>query len=568
MIRSRALYAAAFFSILLVITAWYGATAKAVPDVPEYSIGGGWYDEDILVEISSDIGEIYYTTDGSEPDENSGRYSGPVRIFNRSSEANVYASIKETSVVNKYTPDYPVDKCTVLKSVAIKDGVRSPVRSETYFVGLDGEMYEKIPTISISISPEALFDHEKGIYVTGKAYDDSYAANGYGDEYEHANYMGRGPEWEREAEIEYYDEGHTKEFEQLIGMRIHGGSSRALNQKSFNLYSRAEYDGNEYFVYDPFDTEAEGSSCSKLVLRSGGDVDCYITKMRDSLMQGLVSDRSVGTQRSRPCNVFLDGEYWGLYNLQEAVNEQYIANLYGTDPENIIYVKNNRPNREEPDASLLYNEMVSYAAEHDLSDEDEYHHMEELIDIQSCIDYYAAELYTIWNNLVAWRTIATGDKECEDRRWRWILLDLDEGAGLKTEFSGADIDSFIDGNYWGKVLGDDVLFTSLMQNNEFRERFISSFTEMTEENYNYERSSEILKEMADKYRAANIQSQRRFRGDFVDEGYFPGLDYRRPYSEADFDKDMKVLDEFLYSRGKNMLRYMDRDLASTDTSEK
>ncbi len=552
------------FSLIICAFGFFGRELKAEPDMPEYSEAGGWYKEDIIVEISGS-GNIYYTTDGSDPDENSLSYNGPIRIYDRSTDDNIYASIKDVSVVNEYTPDYLIDKCTVLKAISVKDGERSPVRSETYFVGLSGERYDKIPTISISMSPDDLFDYEKGIYVTGKVFDDYVKENGYEDEYEEANYAERGRDWEREAEIEYFAEDHCKVFEQHIGVRIHGGSSRALNQKSFSLFARREYDGNDAFVFDPLDTSIEGLKHNKLVLRSGGDVELYITKMRDVLMQSLVSDRDIATQMAIPCNVFLNGEYWGMYNLQEALNERYLQRLYGVKPENIMYLKNKKPNRTEPDAWFYYNEMVGYAADHDMSIDENYRHMEELIDIQSCIDYYAAEIYSgnpdsFWNNLAVWKSISYGGGKYEDCRWRWILLDLDDGAALKTEFSGADIDSFKDGNYWGNVMEEDPLFSSLLRNNEFRDRFVASFTDMIGDEYRYEKASQVLKAMADKYRDANIHSQRRFRGDFVDDGYFPGLNYVKPYSEKDFDTDISVLDDFLKKRGGYMLEYMKQDI--------
>lgn len=566
MLKSRSGLSILVFTTIIAAAGICGRDMKAEPDTPKYSETGGWFEGDILIEISGE-GDIYYTTDGSDPDENSKLYTEPIIISDRTSENNIYASIKEASVVNDYIPDYPVDKCTVLKSVAIKDGMRSQLKSETYFVGLEGERYNMIPTISISMLPEDLFGYEKGIYVTGKIYDDFYKENGYGDEYEEANYAKRGRDWEREGEIEYYDPNHRRVFEQHIGVRIHGGSSRALNQKSLNLYARRDYDGNDAFIYDPLDDTTEGLKHDKLTLRSGGDVELYITKMRDVLMQSLVSDRDIATQKAIPCNVFINGEYWGLYNLQEAVNERYLQKLYGVKAENIMYIKNNRPNRTEPDALFNYNEMVDYVSSHDMSVEENYRHMEMIIDVQSCIDYYAAEIYTgnpdsVWNNVAAWKSISFGGGKYEDCRWRWILLDLDDGAALKTEFSGPDIDSFKDGNYWGSIMEEDPLFSSLIRNDEFRERFIESFTEMAENNYKYDTASCVLQTMAEKYRDADIQSQRRFRGDFVDDGYFPGLNYVRPYSEEDFETDIGVLDDFLKRRGGYMLEYMKENLGT------
>ena len=124
--------------------------------------------------------------------------------------------------------------------------------------------------------------------------------------------------------MEVYNKDDQLEHEQLIEVGIHGGWSVAHNQKSFNLYAQPEKDGKEFLC--------EGLVSNKettMMLRAGGYRDLFSTKFRDVLNHRLVEDRNIGILRAIPCQVFLNGEYWGLYNLQERIDGSYIEEHYG-----------------------------------------------------------------------------------------------------------------------------------------------------------------------------------------------------------------------------------------------
>lgn len=547
---------------------------------PRYSLAGGCYAEgtEISIESAGDkplgdmpqeggsSGKIYYTLDGSVPDETSAVYDGPIILRNRSDEENIYSSISGISLDDPYMPDYRVDKCTVLKSVVIEDGKRSPVKTETYFVGLQDKAYDDMPAVSITMDPKDLFDKDRGIYVLGKVYDTQLEKYGEADPGEDANYAMSGKGWERGAKIEYFSPEKKKLFEQNIGIRIHGGYSTAYNQKSFNLYARDENGNDSTFRYDVYnDTEGNGI-CNKLVLRSGGEIEMYVTKMRDVLLQSFMDESDVGIQRAVPCNVFLNGEYWGMYNLQEAVSDCYVEEHYGTGKGNALIVKNWEPNKAGEEHIGDYYDMMSFIQDNDMAEEDNYEYAKELIDIKSCIDFYAAEIYFAnadqYSNVAAWRAIEPEDEGYNDGRWRWLLYDLDESAGLITRLNPAEADSFMYGHWGSAPLNGDPFFSSLMRNEEFRTEFIDTFTELAENNFSYENTSKRLNDMADIYRRSVIKSHNRFKGDIKAPGYEPDEGYEPPYNEEDFERDIEVIDDFLRERAGFILEYMKQDIGT------
>ena len=379
------------------------------------------------------------------------------------------------------------------------------------------------------------------------------------DDTEYAHFGKKGRGWEREVNIEFFSSDHEKIHEQKAGIRIHGGWTREQNQKNFQLYARDEYDGNSIFNYDFF---GNGQIYNKLMLRGGGSTDIFVTKIRDVFVQSMVTDRAVGTQKAEPCVVFLNGEYWGLYNLQETIGASYIEEYYDVPQDNVVIIKNGESRTDDPDDVLLYDEVVAFVAENDMSLEENYRKFEKMVDIQSLIDYYAIETYVgnsdaYKNNYAVWRSRNPGISEYEDCRWRWLLFDLDDSCSMNLGANTADIDSFVDGNWYGNnPLNGDELFTALCANEEFRERFASAFMEVAENNFNYEDVSAKLWAMADKYKVAVIKSNNRFRGEFwLDE--YPGFEgYEAPYDQDDYEKDIEILDAFFRDRTGYIVSYM------------
>ena len=524
-------------------------TAYTVPSLeqPVLSVASGFYDEAFLLSMQCKAGEaIYYTMDGSMPTTQSEIYEEPVLIQDTSVNDNYYAAMSGISVQGDYVPTELLDKSCVVRAVSVNEaGETSDVVTAVYFVGFQNkEGYDDIKVLALNAEPEDLFSNQRGIYVLGETYE-SYLAACEEPEYTAytpANYLNRGRMWERTAEMALFDSEKELLLEGQIGIRIHGGSTRSYRQKGFNFYGREEY-GEETMEMGGF------------MLRTSGAKDTYLTMLRDVFNQSLVEDRAVAIQRGEPCVLFLNGEYWGLYNLQERYSAAYFEKYYGIPENNLIVLKDSRANditttrvtvgRESDKAA--YEALLQYAREKDLSLPEHYGEICTMMDVQSFIDYFVTEMYvgnTDWpvNNVCRFKSREVReDSAYEDGRWRWALYDTDESTGGGS--TGYDMNPFEGETYYHKVSPMDTeLMANLLENDTFRRQFYMTFMDMINKNFAYPQVRDKLYEMADIYALPMVNSYHRFR--------------KEEYTIDTFWDNIAVLDEYMQNRPAYIISYL------------
>lgn len=480
-----------------------------------FSHESGFYDESFELEIFSDRdGKIYYTLDGSEPNEQSSLYEGPILITDASTNENVYSMRTDVSVgfmtdkIEQYSlaqgslgytvPNYKVDKATIVRAVIYYNEYQhSEIQTASYFLDFaNKEGYSGMNVCSIVTDPENLFDDEDGIYVTGETFDEYWEEVMEGSEIPDenwlwwpANYRNKGNEWEKEASCEFFDKNGKLVLSQECGIRVHGGISRGQNPKALNLYARENYDGNDSFLCDFWDNDYYANT---ITLSQGGNE--YYSKLKDSLFSQLLEDTDlqIAISNYEPYVMFLDGEYWGVYWLSEKYDQNYLKHYYGVDPHNVIIVKNGQLKVGGADDFRLWENMVYTCETLDVTKEENYEKVCELIDIDSYIDYYAVMLYAArtidWpnSNYEAWRTKALDNsQEFSDGKWRWMVFDMNS-PGMMAEF--ADFDSI---EY---VMKKNKMFNNLMTNDSFRKKLLYRIEELGRTVFDSERVNELIDE--------------------------------------------------------------------------
>lgn len=487
-----------------------------------FSKKAGFYEEEFYLSIYAPSDEIYYTLDGSEPTKESMKYEGAILVSDASRNENTNSM--RTDVCGSFltdetlyqVPDYLVDKCTIIKAAYYdKEGNRSESEERAYFVDFEEKSgYDNINIISITTEPENLFGEEQGIYVLGNTFkefaenNDLSASNYYRWG---ANYLNRGKEWEREAYIQVFDEEKTLVLSQSVGIRIQGGVSRGLLPKSLNIYARTEY-GNNRMQYDFFDT---GYYPQRVTLSSGGND--YYGKMLDRLGAELTEECEFCTMNYEPYALFLNGEYWGFYYLTEKYDEHYIEHYYDVAQENVIIIKNGNLEVGTEEDKEAYENMKNFVEYADMTVEQNYQMACTMLDMDSFIDYFAAEIYMSrqvdWPsaNYALWRSREVSEKPYEDGKWRWMLFDVNTAALI------SDID---DHDTLAYVLQESKMFANLYTNAEFRETFSARLLEMADTIFEESRIVQMVSEYEELMGEPMENNHQRFFGTSNDVFYY------------------------------------------------
>ncbi|MDE7247956.1 MAG: CotH kinase family protein [Lachnospiraceae bacterium] len=516
-------------------------------DAPVFSAGSGFYEEPFSLSLTAKAGEtIYYTTDGKLPTGDSTKYTEPISIVDASGTENVYAAITGISEEGDYQPADRIDKGTLVRAVCVNEaGEVSQVSSQIYFVGYEeNAAYDQMKVMSIEAEPEDFFSEDRGIYMLGRDYQkwEEYRRD-MGHSFE-ANYTHPDRTKERRVKITMFDEDKKPMGEEEIGVRIRGGSSRNMRQKGFNFYVRDEY-GEDVL------------GLGAKMLRTSGSIDTNVTMLRDVFNQSLVAGENLDTQPGEPCMVFLNGEFWGLYNLQARYGEAYYKERYGIEEDNLIVIKREKHVSvgEEEDLAL-YRELLDYAQANDLSQPECYETIGQMMDIQSFIEQYCFEIYignSDWplNNVCCWRTRTTeedGDHPYADGRWRWGVYDTDESTGIyKDGMCTYDSNPFTEEAHWAGSPFTTVLMSRLLVNESFRDQFEQTFYGMINKNFAYPQVHDKLYEMAARYEEPMVKSWHRFN-----DG---------TYTADTFWENIAVLDEFYQKRADYVIPYFEEAMS-------
>jgi len=488
--------------------------AKTSDLTPTLSHEGGFYTESFwLTIIPKSNTVVYYTLDGSTPNEQSLKYQEPLLIEEtwidqHHEEVNITKSTEDilspisfirTSEAKWKLPQGDIFKATVLKVIAIDKVSKdiSEVITETYFVADD--MFERyqFPIFSLTTDNHHLYDYETGIHIPGKYYDyaqDNPSRNRTG------NYFQTGDAWEKPVYVELFTNSGLKVMAQHAGLRIHGGLSRQYPIKSYRLYARREYDEKNTFDYPFFENDLQ-QSYKRLVLRNGGQAYQY-TFFGDAFVHQLLKPLNLDIQDNLPVILFMNGEYFGIRNLRERLDTHYLNAYYRLNEHEVTMLVGHAYHEDgSKRGSLHYQTLYAYANTRDLKSDKRFSTIERWMDTDNFIDYMIAELYTgnsDWpqNNILYWRKNTSYQPHApygHDGRWRWMITDMDASFGISFGTNLPEVNSLerMTGDSWktGK------LFVNLLKNEQFKARFIYRYHTLMDTIFEADRVEEELDAM-------------------------------------------------------------------------
>lgn len=412
----------------------------------------GFYKDSIKVTLTSSWpGLIYYTIDGSEPNTTSFLYTQPIRI----------------------------DSTIVLRSRLYRAGYYPNfISTNSYFINYE----PSIPIVSLTTDPTNLWHKRRGIYV---------------------NYESR--KWEKPAVIEYFDYTKKNDIElavaKTVDIRIAGKTSRRQPKKSFVISSNNK-DGVKRINYKFFDDKAIDSFKSIWVradATSGRNVpEMWVgERFKNELLYEVNKQMNgaVDMQAYKPVELFLNGKYWGLYNLMERKGEDFIANNYN---ENNVHILTGESVKVVSGKSLEYDRLIAFAYDSDITNDSIYEQICNRMDVDSYIDYWVNETYCgahdISVNIRFWKP------KRDNSKWRWISYDQDSW----NQHDDESLDYYL--NH-----GEVVLLERLMKNKTFRNHYINRMCDYLNTGFKAENVIAKVQEITSRIHYQDLKDRERWK---------------------------------------------------------
>jgi hypothetical protein len=393
---------------------------------------GGKYADSIKIELNcSTLGaEIRYTIDGSVPKETSILYVAPLKFTNNT-------PLRARAFSNPLLP--------------------SKIMTHTYFFDLN----HSFPVISVVFETSDFFDPMTGIY----------------------------PNFEKDlttkANIEFFEtNSNTAAFNQFVETEIQGTTSAFNEQKSLDIKPKASLGGAtiDYKIFPDLPYE----KYKRIVLRNGGQ-DWNIMMFRDEFVGslagniqnfgGILEKPSLDLQAARPAVVYYNGQYWGIHNIRERMNKNYVEQHYNFAANSYDMLENY--SEVLSGDTIAWFQFESFLRNNTFKDSFLFNQLKQQIDYQNYLDYCIFNIY-IDNQDWPGNNVRRFKERKPQGKWRWLSYDFDftfglfhQGAWNTGDASPDALGRILDGSSfnWPNQDWATLLFRKCWENDEFRQDF-------------------------------------------------------------------------------------------------
>ena len=320
---------------------------------------------------------------------------------------------------------------------------------------------QPLDRIDITVDPDLLWNEEDGLFTEGENIDKSQMP------FNNAVYRyacDRGVSGE--GELVYRSESGVELLRDRISLRLSDLDDFALDMPQKCLLVEA-LDGA--FAYPLFD-DRSALSYPSILLRNSGN-DCMWTRVADGVQNRMIekyTDTHVLTLAWRPVRVYLNGEYWGIYNMRENLDGHTVCRYEQIPDElaedvTILYISGWALQGSSKEYKELRKEMKSRDPANNPED---LAYLEQEVDIDSFLDWLAVEMYfgnsDIGNGIVY---------RLPGGKWKCLVRDLDYGLYMSSYDSP---DSYLKEEGMGGGRGiDNTIFRKILAVDRYRDLFLT-----------------------------------------------------------------------------------------------
>ena len=418
---------------------------------PTMNYQPGLYPSQIDLTISCDDidAQIYYTLDGSFP----------------TAASNYYGYLDQNGILITENPIINISSTTVVRARAISNSpsfLNSFVETNTYFINENHD----VSIISIS-------GNEVDELINGEVYLRPIGA------------------------FEIFDENGVLIDEAVGEFNKHGNDSWAYDQRGLDYITRDQY-GYNYAINDKLFTTKDRDSFQRLILKAAANDNYPETfgspaHIRDSYVHSLsqVGDLRMDERSHESCVLYVNGEYWGVYDYREKVDDLDFLEYYYDQGEGFVdflktwggtWVEFGDNSTEDE-----WDSLVDFITGNDMADPDNYAYVKSVYNTGSLIDYFILNSYVVCMDWLNWNTGWWRGKnpEGDKRKWRYILWDMDATFGHYVNYTGipdtgagadpCDPETLGDPGGQGHV----PILNSLFDNEEFNADYINRYADLS-----------------------------------------------------------------------------------------
>ncbi|MDA9808291.1 CotH kinase family protein, partial [Flavobacteriales bacterium] len=413
---------------------------------PVFSQVGGYNPAAINITLSSPEPNItiYYTTNGDEPNNTSALYTTAINIANT----------------------------TVVKAICYSSDPTIPSSFIDYHTFFINDTHT-IPILSVSGN-------------TGTGGLEDLLDGGWGS-------SGLEPE----GTIEWFDKNGILLDKGTGEFNKHGNDSWAYDQRGFDYVMRDQF-GYNYALQDEIFMTKNRDKFQRIIVKAAANDNYPFSyggsgaHIRDAYVHHLsqLADLRMDERSTTSCILYLNGAYWGVYEMREKVDDHDFTDYYyDQDKNNLQYLKTWGGTWTEygaPNAQPDWNTFVNYVAANPMVNQANYNQAKSEYNTGSLIDYFLLNSYVVCQDWLNWNTAwwrgmdPNGDK----KKWRYTLWDMDNTFDHGTNYTGipssdpdaSPCDASTLGNTGGQ--GHVPIWNEMLTNQEFHDDYINRWQDL------------------------------------------------------------------------------------------
>ena len=424
---------------------------------PLFNQNAAYYPAPISLTISSPDANIsiYYTTDGSEPTQASTLYTAPINITNTQ----------------------------VIRAKAFSTNLNIPssfTESNTYIINEN----HSIATISV-----------------------------FGDQVDN---LLNGSQIDADAGVEYFDRANQLKAEATGTTNKHGNDSWAYDQRGFDFIAKDQYGTKHALTHKLFDSKTRTEFQRIIVKALANDNYPFETggaHIRDPYVHtlSLRGELYLDVRTYEPCVVYLNGQYWGLYDLREKMDDaDFIEYYYNSGEKDIQMLKTWGGTWSEyggAQSQTDWNTLKTYILSNSMAVQANYDYVDNLYNTKSLVDYFVLNSYVVCSDWLNWNTQWWRglNPNADKKKWRYCLWDEDATFGHYINYTNIPTQQPDADPCFPEQLNDPggqghtQVLNSLLANPIFKQYYIARFADLSNTVFSCSNMQFLLDSLIDQF---------------------------------------------------------------------